>query len=169
MIFLPFLCRKSLSSLMKSRSDNLEVKLLLFAIQKTTSFEKMLAQRFASSSYMETVSSAVMGTTVCCECRHECAPRFPCAQHVMQKHNVLFPCSSTPLPSWFLQVARQTPVKSCLTNLSKKLRFVTYTYVALCVSPDSDLSCLPPPLSFTPSFLLAILPFSFYPLFLATP
>lgn len=35
--------------MMKERAAQLEVKLLLFAIQKTTSFEKVLAQRFANS------------------------------------------------------------------------------------------------------------------------
>ena len=49
--------RTSLSSLMKARAAELEVKLLLFAIQKTTSFEKMLAQRYAGSKYLESVSS----------------------------------------------------------------------------------------------------------------
>ncbi len=34
---------------MKNKAAQLEVKLLLFAIQKTTSFEKLLAQRFANS------------------------------------------------------------------------------------------------------------------------
>ena len=48
--------RESLSQLMKTRSAELDVKLLLFAIQKTTSFEKLLAQRFINSDYMETVS-----------------------------------------------------------------------------------------------------------------
>ena len=41
---------------MKERSERLEVKLLLFAIQKTTGFEKFLAQKFSTSSYMEAVS-----------------------------------------------------------------------------------------------------------------
>ena len=41
---------------MKNKAADLEVKLLLFAIQKTTTFEKFLAQRFAGSPYMETVS-----------------------------------------------------------------------------------------------------------------
>lgn len=41
---------------MRSRSDDLDVKLLLYAIQKTTSFEKTLAQRFLQSPYMEEVS-----------------------------------------------------------------------------------------------------------------
>ena len=41
--------------MMSTRSSELEVKLLLFAIQKTTTFEKMLAQHFSGSSYLETV------------------------------------------------------------------------------------------------------------------
>lgn len=41
--------------MMRSRSDDLDVKLLLYAIQKTTSFEKTLAQRFFQSPYMEEV------------------------------------------------------------------------------------------------------------------
>ena len=40
---------------MQGRGTDIEVKLLLFAIQKTTAFEKMLAQRFASSVYLESV------------------------------------------------------------------------------------------------------------------
>ena len=43
---------------MQLRAGDLEVKLLLFAIQKTTSFEKMLAQRFSNSSYLESVRLA---------------------------------------------------------------------------------------------------------------
>ena len=61
-LVLSFLCvfvRKSLSSLMKSREADLEVKLLLFAIQKTTTFEKFLANRFVSSEYMESVRSKI--------------------------------------------------------------------------------------------------------------
>ena len=41
---------------MKARSSELEVKLLLFAIQKTTAFEKMIAQKFADSKYVASVS-----------------------------------------------------------------------------------------------------------------
>ena len=40
---------------MSSKADSLDVKLLLYAIQKTTSFEKTLAQRFMQSSFMEEV------------------------------------------------------------------------------------------------------------------
>ena len=57
----PFPLRASLSSLMKSKAETLEVKLLLFAIQKTTSFEKMLAQRFSSSLYVRRTSLAKDG------------------------------------------------------------------------------------------------------------
>ena len=40
-------CRKELSKIMASRASEIDVKLLLFAIQRTTSFEGLLAQRFA--------------------------------------------------------------------------------------------------------------------------
>ena len=40
---------------MSSKVESLDVKLLLYAIQKTTSFEKTLAQRFMQSSFMEEV------------------------------------------------------------------------------------------------------------------
>ena len=42
---------------MKTRGADLDVKLLLFAIQKTTTFEKFLSNRFVTSSYIESVSS----------------------------------------------------------------------------------------------------------------
>jgi hypothetical protein len=45
--------RSGLTNQMSSRSGDLDVKLLLYAIQKTTSFEKTLAQRFFQSPYME--------------------------------------------------------------------------------------------------------------------
>ena len=48
--------REALANQMSSRADALDVKLLLYAIQKTTSFEKTLAQRFMTSSFMEEVS-----------------------------------------------------------------------------------------------------------------
>lgn len=51
-----YLCfRSGLSKLMKSRAGELEVNMLLYAIQKTTSFEKLLAQRYTTSAYMEKV------------------------------------------------------------------------------------------------------------------
>ena len=53
--------RTGLSNLMKSRKVDLEVKLLLFAIQKTTTFEKFLASRFVTSEYMESVSQERLG------------------------------------------------------------------------------------------------------------
>ena len=49
---------------MRGRGTDIEVKLLLFAIQKTTAFEKMLAQRFASSVYLESVSIILRLVTV---------------------------------------------------------------------------------------------------------
>ena len=42
---------------MGARPGDIEVKLLLYAIQKTTTFEKALAHKYATSSYLETVSS----------------------------------------------------------------------------------------------------------------
>ncbi|XP_065890421.1 vacuolar protein sorting-associated protein 53 homolog [Dysidea avara] len=47
--------KSALSAMMVTRSSELEVKLLLFAIQKTTTFEKTLAQHFSGSSYLETL------------------------------------------------------------------------------------------------------------------
>ena len=63
----PLSSRESLSQLMKTRSAELDVKLLLFAIQKTTSFEKLLAQRFINSDYMEAVSHCLYQTTISLE------------------------------------------------------------------------------------------------------
>ena len=54
-ILFSFFIRSALSSMLEKRSSELEVKLLLFAIQKTTTFEKTLAQHFSGSSYLETV------------------------------------------------------------------------------------------------------------------
>ncbi len=54
---LPSAHRDGLSKLMKSRAADLEVNMLLYAIQKTTSFEKLLAQRFINSKYMEVVGT----------------------------------------------------------------------------------------------------------------
>ena len=48
-------CRSSLTNQMRGRADDLDVKLLLYAIQKTTSFEKTLGQRFSQSVYMAEV------------------------------------------------------------------------------------------------------------------
>ena len=49
------MCRTGLSKLMKSRAGELDVNMLLYAIQKTTSFEKLLAQRFINSQYVAQV------------------------------------------------------------------------------------------------------------------
>ena len=46
---------------MSSKAGSLDVKLLLYAIQKTTSFEKTLAQRFMQSSFMEEVRGEERG------------------------------------------------------------------------------------------------------------
>ena len=60
--------RTSLTALMKARAAELEVKLLLFAIQKTTAFEKMIAQKFADSKYVASVSVCVCCVCVCEQC-----------------------------------------------------------------------------------------------------
>ena len=51
-------CRRHLTQQMQSRPGEVEVKLLLFAIQKTATFEKSLAQKYtcATSSYIKSVS-----------------------------------------------------------------------------------------------------------------
>ncbi len=41
---------------MRNKASELEVKLLLYAIQKTTAFEKFVAQKFVDSQYMLSVS-----------------------------------------------------------------------------------------------------------------
>ena len=40
-------CRKELSRLMAKRVSDIDVKLLLFAIQRTTNFEMLCARRFS--------------------------------------------------------------------------------------------------------------------------
>lgn len=45
---------------MRSRAGDLEVKLLLYAISKTTAFEKLLAQKYANSPYILSVSEKVI-------------------------------------------------------------------------------------------------------------
>lgn len=40
-------CRAELSKIMRTRAKEIEVKLLLFAIQRTTNFEGLLAKRFS--------------------------------------------------------------------------------------------------------------------------
>ncbi len=54
--FLFAFLRSTLSKMMKRRAGDVEVNMLLYAIGKTTSFEKLLAQRFLQSKYMEMVS-----------------------------------------------------------------------------------------------------------------
>ncbi|XP_064392979.1 vacuolar protein sorting-associated protein 53 homolog [Halichondria panicea] len=44
--------RSSLTGLMRSKAGDLEVKLLLYAIQKTTAFEKLISQKYANSQYI---------------------------------------------------------------------------------------------------------------------
>uniref|UniRef100_A0A8D2NCB5 Vacuolar protein sorting-associated protein 53 homolog n=1 Tax=Zonotrichia albicollis TaxID=44394 RepID=A0A8D2NCB5_ZONAL len=43
----PLSCRAELSKIMRTRAKEIEVKLLLFAIQRTTNFEGLLAKRFS--------------------------------------------------------------------------------------------------------------------------
>lgn len=45
------ICRKDLSKIMTARVQEIDVKLLLFAIQRTTTFESLLAQRFVHHGY----------------------------------------------------------------------------------------------------------------------
>jgi len=45
--FLYCVCRKELSRLMAKRVSDIDVKLLLFAIQRTTNFETLCARRFS--------------------------------------------------------------------------------------------------------------------------
>jgi len=44
-------CRKDLSKIMTARVQEIDVKLLLFAIQRTTTFESLLAQRFVHQDF----------------------------------------------------------------------------------------------------------------------
>ncbi|XP_032234117.2 vacuolar protein sorting-associated protein 53 homolog [Nematostella vectensis] len=48
--------KKELSKIMSARAPEIEVKLLLFAIQRTTTFENLLVQRFAYTSEEENLS-----------------------------------------------------------------------------------------------------------------
>ena len=63
--------RKGLSGLMKTKAADLEVKLLLFAIQKTTAFEKFLALRFMSSKYLDEVHKLCVDGVCIDVCIHE--------------------------------------------------------------------------------------------------
>ena len=47
--------RKNLSEQMSSRASELDVALLLFAIQKTSAFEKQLGTKYYLSKYMRKV------------------------------------------------------------------------------------------------------------------
>jgi hypothetical protein len=49
--WLGYLSRNDLGKTMSSRTSDIDVKLLLFAIQRTTTFEGFLAKRFAGSLY----------------------------------------------------------------------------------------------------------------------
>lgn len=51
--------RKDLSKIMTARVQELDVKLLLFAIQRTTTFESLLAQRFVQHGYEVTKFTAI--------------------------------------------------------------------------------------------------------------
>lgn len=71
------MCRKDLSKIMTARVQEIDVKLLLFAIQRTTTFESLLAQRFVHHSYevrkMITVCSPVIIIAIIhfsCLCGH---------------------------------------------------------------------------------------------------
>ncbi|KAG9462792.1 hypothetical protein GDO78_023130, partial [Eleutherodactylus coqui] len=47
--------RNDLSKIMRTRAKEIEVKLLLFAIQRTTNFEGLLAKRFSGCTLTDTV------------------------------------------------------------------------------------------------------------------
>lgn len=48
-------CRNDLSKIMRTRAKEIEVKLLLFAIQRTTNFEGLLAKRFSGCTLTDSV------------------------------------------------------------------------------------------------------------------
>ncbi|RDD44739.1 Vacuolar protein sorting-associated protein 53-like protein [Trichoplax sp. H2] len=48
--------KKNLGKIMSERASDLDVKLLLFAIQRTTTFESQVAKRFAGSNFEEEIS-----------------------------------------------------------------------------------------------------------------
>lgn len=66
--------RKDLSKIMTARVQELDVKLLLFAIQRTTTFESLLAQRFVQHGYEVTKFTAidtyciVLDSFLLCDC-----------------------------------------------------------------------------------------------------
>lgn len=57
--------RKDLSKIMTARVQEIDVKLLLFAIQRTTTFESLLAQRFVHHGY-EVRKIIIIGSPVIC-------------------------------------------------------------------------------------------------------
>ena len=62
--------RIQLSQQMRARKGDIEVQLLLYAIQKTTNFEKALAQKYSTTPYIEKV-------------KHH---PYTCPMHVQQCH-----------------------------------------------------------------------------------
>ena len=50
------LTRIQLSQQMRARKGDIEVQLLLYAIQKTTNFEKALAQKYSTTPYIEKIT-----------------------------------------------------------------------------------------------------------------
>ena len=54
--------RMQLSQQMRARKGDIEVQLLLYAIQKTTNFEKALAQKYSTTPYIEKVKYHLYST-----------------------------------------------------------------------------------------------------------
>ena len=50
--YMGFFARKELSNIMSARTSELDVKLLLFAINRTTAFEGFLSKRFSVGNVM---------------------------------------------------------------------------------------------------------------------
>ena len=48
-----FIARNELANIMGARTSELDVKLLLFAIQRTTTFEGFLSKRFSAANVMK--------------------------------------------------------------------------------------------------------------------
>lgn len=61
-----FLLRVELAKVMRTRAKEIEVKLLLFAIQRTTNFEGLLAKRFTGCTLTEV--PGVRKTLQTCTC-----------------------------------------------------------------------------------------------------
>lgn len=73
-------CRTQLSQQMGARKGDIEVKLLLYAIQKTTNFEKALAQKYSTTPYIEKVKHhlhAYMSNARALVCGHTCVCSVP--------------------------------------------------------------------------------------------